>query len=234
VGKFNMATSISLIKLSDPTIAVLAQYTGEILRERLLLMKLQPKMIFDLGCQSEEMTPALKKRFPFSDVATINFPENKLAELMVANLTLIWQADLLYALKQIRQQLSVGGLLMLTALGPDTLNELPDRSLVLPQLIDMHHLGDALVQAGFSDPVLDVEYVTITYRDSEKLFYEMCATKMIHENAKKLSLIPNEEHIFSLTFEVIHAHAFAAAPKFLADESGVTRFPAGNILRRYK
>lgn len=202
------------------------------LRERLAFMTVQPEVIFDYGCQSEEMTLALKKYFPFAHIWTENFPETILAELVVANLFLIWQNDLLSALKKIRQQLTTGGLCMLTALGPDTLIELPDRSVILPHLIDMHHLGDALVQANFSDPVLDVEYVTLTYRDDEKLTYEMQETKMVNENIKKLNLIPNERNIFSLTFEVIHAHAFAAAQQFSPDDSGVTYFPASNILRR--
>ena len=31
-------------------------------------------------------------------------------------------------------------------------------------LIDMHDLGDALMQAGFKDPVLEVNYLTLRYR----------------------------------------------------------------------
>jgi len=234
VENFNMITPIKLDENIDPNVAALAQYVGEEMREQLSFIALQPKIIFDLGCQSALMTPALRERFPSADIVSENFPNNLSADFVIANLVLAWQADFFASLKKIRQQTKVGGLLMFSMFGPDTLIELPDRSIILPALIDMHNLGDILVKNGFADPVLDVEYVTLTYRDIEKLSYEMRATKMINQNAQNLQLMPNDKNIFSLTFEIIYAHAFAAPEKFLADDFGVTRFPAANILRRNK
>jgi malonyl-CoA O-methyltransferase len=38
---------------------------------------------------------------------------------------------------------------------------------------DMHNIGDALVQAGFREPVMDVEHLTITYGDAERLIADL-------------------------------------------------------------
>jgi malonyl-CoA O-methyltransferase len=37
----------------------------------------------------------------------------------------------------------------------------------------MHDVGDSLVAAGFADPVLDVERITMTYRDLMKMLREL-------------------------------------------------------------
>jgi malonyl-CoA O-methyltransferase len=65
-----------------------------------------------------------------------------------------WLHDPLPALKEIHRVLEVGGMLMFSTLGPDTLKELraalpPSDAEHLHRFIDMHDLGDALVGAGF-------------------------------------------------------------------------------------
>ena len=57
---------------------------------------------------------------------------------------------------------------MFSTFGPDTLRELrlassQDNTTSVSRFIDMHDIGDALVRAGFSAPVLDVERYTLTY-----------------------------------------------------------------------
>ena len=61
---------------------------------------------------------------------------------------------------------------------PDTLKELraslPASSAEhLHRFIDMHDLGDALVGAGFSDPVMDMEMITLTYTKLDDLFHDL-------------------------------------------------------------
>lgn len=72
-----------------------------------------------------------------------------------------------------------GGLLTFTMPGPDTLRELRDalRRAGLPPSVmpfpDMHDVGDSLVAAGFADPVMDAEHVTLTYPDFGALAREL-------------------------------------------------------------
>jgi malonyl-CoA O-methyltransferase len=89
------------------------------------------------------------------------------------------QADLDDTLKAWHAALAVDGFLMCSGLGPDTAREL--RGLYqqlgwpLPtiQFIDMHDLGDALVKAGFSDPVMDMERLTLTWPDAPAMLAEL-------------------------------------------------------------
>lgn len=91
-------------------------------------------------------------------------------DLIVSNLTLQW-CDPAAAFAECRRALRPGGLFLFTSFGPDTLAELraawhavDDRPHV-HGFADMHDLGDLLVRAGFSEPVLDVERFALTYAD---------------------------------------------------------------------
>ena len=100
------------------------------------------------------------------------------ASLVWSNLMLQWLHDPLPALKEMHRVLEVGGMLMFSTLGPDTLRQLrsalpgPDGER-LHRFIDMHDLGDALVQAGFSDPVMDMEMLTVTYASLDDLLRDL-------------------------------------------------------------
>jgi malonyl-CoA O-methyltransferase len=70
-------------------------------------------------------------------------------------------------------------LLMFTTLGPDTLGELRaswsavDGYTHVNPFIDMHEVGDALLQARWAEPVMDAERLTVTYRDLATLMLDL-------------------------------------------------------------
>ena len=73
-------------------------------------------------------------------------------------------------------------MLHLATLGPDTLNELrrawqvaDPAHMHVSRFLDMHDVGDALVRAGFAEPVLDVERYTLTYGDARDLMRDLKA-----------------------------------------------------------
>jgi malonyl-CoA O-methyltransferase len=92
-------------------------------------------------------------------------------DLLWSNLAIQWCNDLDRAFGEMYRVMRPEGLLMFSTFGPDTLKELRQASAVDPdhvhvsRFIDMHDIGDALVRAGFSAPVLDVEHFTLTYDD---------------------------------------------------------------------
>ncbi|HEX6065819.1 MAG TPA: methyltransferase domain-containing protein, partial [Longimicrobiales bacterium] len=92
-------------------------------------------------------------------------------DMLWSNLALQWVNDLRGALTEMRRVLTPGGLLMFSTFGPDTLRELreayrdTDRHTHVNRFVDMHDIGDLLVQAGFGDPVMDMEQFTLTYGD---------------------------------------------------------------------
>ena len=91
------------------------------------------------------------------------------ADLVWSNLALQWVNDPRHAFAELHRVLKPGGLLMFSSFGPDTLKELraafrgADERTHVHRFIDMHDVGDMLLAAGFADPVMDMEYLTLTY-----------------------------------------------------------------------
>ncbi len=99
-------------------------------------------------------------------------------DLIFSNLALQWCNPENVFCEALRV-LSPGGLLMFTTFGPDTLKELRaafssiDEKPHVNVFIDMHDLGDLLVHAGFADPVMDMEILTLTYSELKTLLQEL-------------------------------------------------------------
>jgi malonyl-CoA O-methyltransferase len=110
----------------------------------------------------EELICADATRLPFQTYSV---------DLIFANLVLPWCINSWKPLLTEWQRiLRPEGLLVFSCLGPDTLRQLHPLTL---HLRDMHDIGDDLVHTQFSDPVMETEHVTLTYRDPEKWLYEL-------------------------------------------------------------
>lgn len=120
------------------------------------------------GRSAWQRVAADMSRVPFADAAF---------DLAWSNLALEWSDQPERVFKEVRRCLRPEGLFMFTTIGPDTLKELrraaPD--LAMQPTTDMHNIGDALVQAGFSSPVVDMETITMTYPDLPGLFADLRA-----------------------------------------------------------
>ena len=103
-------------------------------------------------------------------------------DLVFSSLLLHWVNDLDAVLAEVRRVLAPGGFFSFATLGPDTLRELrqawsaADPGLRVNGFRDMHDVGEALSRAGFSEPVLDVERLTVTYDDVAALRHDLRAT----------------------------------------------------------
>jgi malonyl-CoA O-methyltransferase len=94
-------------------------------------------------------------------------------DLAVSAAALQWANDLDQVFAEVRRVVAPGGLWLFATFGPDTLKELRAAfaavegaaALHVNAFIDMHDIGDALVRAGFADPVMDQEAITVTYAD---------------------------------------------------------------------
>ena len=103
------------------------------------------------------------------------------AGMVWSNLSFQWSDDLPGVFAECQRVLRPEGLLTFTTFGPDTLKELrqafpPDPGTVhVNRFLDMHDIGDMLVHAGFANPVMDMEVLTLTYESVEQLMRELKA-----------------------------------------------------------
>jgi malonyl-CoA O-methyltransferase len=153
-----------------------------------------------------------------------------------ANMLLHQSADPQALIAEWHRALAVDGFLMFSCLGPDTLREL--RAAYAAQgwpapaheFTDMHDWGDMLVEAGFAEPVMDMERITLTYATPERLLVELrelgrnfnlqrfAGLRGRRWHAQLLQVLqslaqPDEEGRLVLTFEVIYGHALKPAPR---------------------
>ena len=127
---------------------------------------------------------------------------------------------------------------MFSTFGVDTLHELRvafegvDGYNHVNRFADMHDIGDMLVAAGFADPVMEMEKLTLTYDDVRAVMQDLknigannatagratgmmgkAAWQRITQNYEKLRL----DGKLPATFEIIYGHAWKPAPKMLQD-----------------
>ncbi|MFZ6744888.1 methyltransferase domain-containing protein [Undibacterium sp. JH2W] len=170
---------------------------------------------------------------------------NASVDLIWSNLALHWhpQPDLVFA--EWRRVLRTEGLLMFSCFGPDTLTELRQAFAevdevphVLP-FVDMHDFGDMLVNAGFSTPVMDMEKITLTYGNAEKLLEDVRALggnplmtrrqgllgrKAYARLLAALDRQKNADGRITLTLEVVYGHAFRPVNRKTAAGEAIVRF----------
>jgi malonyl-CoA O-methyltransferase len=100
-------------------------------------------------------------------------------DLVVSNLLIEWCHDPDAVFGEVARVLRPKGLFTFTTVGPDTLKEVRelwrgvDPFTHVHRFIDMHDFGDALLRAGFAEPVMDTERLTVTYRDLSTLLDEI-------------------------------------------------------------
>lgn len=175
-------------------------------------------------------------------------PESQ--DLVWSNMALHWHAEPHEVLSEWRRILKPGALVMFSCLGPGSMAELrkavesADLKTATPEFVDMHDFGDLLIERGFSDPVMDQEILTLTYRSPQKLLDDMRILGGNPSLDRKRGLSGREWHqklldaleaqrsddgTIHLTLELAYGHAWrSAAHKTL---SGETRISIGAIGR---
>jgi malonyl-CoA O-methyltransferase len=174
------------------------------------------------------------------------------ADLAFCNLSLQWLTEPDRALGELARILRPGGWLYLTTFGPGTLGELRaawapvDGYTHVNRFIDMHDLGEALNRAGFGDPVLDVEYFTLTYADVRALMRDLKAIGAHNVTAGRPRGLTGRERLTRLiagyeqfrrdgrlpaTYEVIFGRA-RATERARSTGANEVRIPVSRISRR--
>ena len=151
------------------------------------------------------------------------------AQMLWCNMQLHLSAQPQALMQAWHAALQVDGFLMFSCLGPDTLMELRAlyQTLGWPvpthAFTDMHDWGDMLLSAGFAEPVMDMERITLTFETPERLLQELRELgRNLHPGRfaglrgrgwqRQLHAALARQPL-QLSFEVIYGHAFKPAPR---------------------
>lgn len=149
-----------------------------------LALDLAPGMLKAARAQTpwwKRTLPMLQKNresYICGDVDSLPFKASSI-NMAWSNVTLQWCNDLNITFAELHRVMAPEGLFMFSTFGPDTLKELRqafsglDGHTHVNRFTDMHDIGDMLVHAGFSAPVMDMEYITLTYQDLMSLLREL-------------------------------------------------------------
>jgi malonyl-CoA O-methyltransferase len=244
-----MAARLDLVKIAPARVADIGCATGDGIRE---LQQRYPKAQALAVDYALPMLRAVKDRTPLTkrimrrapllvnaDVRALPLAASSLG-LVWSNLMLHWLDDPLPALRELHRVLEVGGLLSFATLGPDTLKELRAAAAKVGagdtarRFLDMHDLGDMLVAAGFGDPVMDMELVTLTYVTPRAFLADqrhlgvrdaLLGHQGWRDWRRLLGAWPrNAEGRLPASFEIVHGHAWKPEPRQIADGRAVVKF----------
>ena len=195
--------------------------------------------VLSVDLSAEMLKTSKKNQRWFNRVRELQADATKLplatgsVDIIFANLLLPWINHPPDVFEEVARVLRVDGLFMFSTLGPDSLAEFRtawseiDDGLHVHQFPDMHNLGDAVMRAGLSDPVLDVDCQRVTYKDTATLFAEMAAIGArnslrdrrptltgkgrIKRFCQALRSWPDDNSI-DLNLELVYGHAFGKGP----------------------
>ena len=164
-----------------------------------------------------------------ADMARLPLAGNAM-QLVWSSLALQWAQDLEAVFKGLHRVLAPGGLLLFATFGPDTLKELRaafgaiDDAPHVNRFTDLHDIGDMLIHAGFANPVMEMEMLTLTYADLKTLMRDLKAIGAHNAAAArrrglfgktawaKLEAAYEAHRVdgrLPATFEVVYGHAWA-------------------------
>jgi len=179
-------------------------------------------------------------------------------DVIFSNLCLQWVNNLPATLAEFRRVLKPDGLLLFSSFGPDTLLELREayweageKNPPISPFAAIQQIGDAMIAAGFKNPVLDRELYQLTYSNVRSLMKELKAIgandarpqrsrsmsgktrlqnmTMAYEKLRANDVLPS-------TWEVVTVMAWGPAPGVSRREQGadIASFPADRIPVRKK
>jgi len=175
-------------------------------------------------------------------------PPEGSVQMLWANMLLHHAADPQALMAQWHRALAVDGFLMFSCFGPDTLRELRALYATLGwpapahEFTDMHDWGDMLVAAGFADPVMDQERLTLTWTTPDALLGELrtfgsnadparfAGLRTPRWRARLLAALGERaaaDGRIALEFELVYGHAFNPPPR--AKLAGETRVPLDDL-----
>lgn len=165
-------------------------------------------------------------------------------DFVFSSLAVQWSDQEPRLFAEVLRVLEPGGLFLFSSFGPDTLKELRtawaevDPRPRVNRFVDMHDIGDALVKAGFADPVMDVDTLVLEYRRVMDLMRDLKAIGATNAARQRAAGLTTRRRLarvveayepfkrdgtYPATYEVVYGAAFGAP------EGRPVRTPEGEI-----
>jgi len=248
---------------------------GARLLERLRLFNLEASAILDLGAGAGGMTDDINRLYPHAMLIEMDWSEAMLqqprsgslrvctdahqlplnadtVDIVLSNMMLPGCALPELIFQQAHRVLRHPGVFLFSTLGPDSFKELRsawaavDDAPHVHAFADMHNIGDALVQTGFREPVMDVEHLTITYADPLALVTDLrhvgatnrllnrrrglTSPRLWNRMLTELNRSRNADGRLSISLEVITGQAWTGeAARGVQMHEGEAHFPLSQL-----
>lgn len=231
--------------------AVLQNEIADRLLEQLQYMKLQPQRIVDISFPCKKTKSFLKKTYPDSEIISLSngfnagkeylnarLPslsiEGSSVDLIVSNMQLHYHDDLNVCFHECARILKPQGLFLFSLFGPDSYQELynafstHDEVPHVHDFVDMHHIGDILVNNALIEPVVNRQMLMLHYDDIKLLVDDLRYTGLHNiRSDRRKSLLGKQrwqkviesyqkhavDKKLPVTIEFIVAHAWKANQK---------------------
>ena len=252
---FNFAPKV-ILDLGAGTGRMTAELKRRYRRSLVIALDLAPGMLHEARRHQQwlrrfERVCGDAMRLPFADASV---------DVVISSLMLQWCDPPDAAFAEIRRVLKPDGFIAFTTLGPDTLVELRSAWAEadgdaqaynhVNHFTDMHDVGDALMRAGLSEPVLDVDRIQLTYPDALSLMRDLKAIGAHNVTAGRPRGLLGRARLKRMqqayeayrrdgrlpaTYEVVYAVAWGAAGRpASALVGGEARIAPGAIKRRVR
>lgn len=224
---------LDVVKLKPEWILDAGSGTGEAIKPLQKRYKKADVALLDLSERMLEKaaknTGFFKKVYAVCGDLESNPFGDKQFDLVFSSLALQWCNDIGAALAELKRVIKPGGLLMFATFGPDTLKELRaswkkvDQGAHVNAFIDMHDIGDALMQIGFAEPVMEAEVITVNYNSVDLLMQDLrnIGANVTSSGQNSGMLTPNKldslrvaydefrvDNILPASYEIIYGHAW--------------------------
>jgi malonyl-CoA O-methyltransferase len=184
-----------------------------------------------------------RESFLCADVEQLPIASN-CVDMVWSNVALQWCNDLPATFIELKRVLKTDGLLIFSSFGIDTLKELRvafrdvDGYNHLSRFADLHDIGDMLMEAGFADPVMEMEKITLTYNDVRAVMQDLKSIGAHNATAGRSTgmmgkatwqrVTENYETLrrngkLPATFEIIYGHTWKPAEKKTLDGRTIIR-----------
>jgi malonyl-CoA O-methyltransferase len=174
-------------------------------------------------------------------------------DVIFSNQVIHWAQDCVALFKEVKRVLTTSGVFVFSTLGPDTFHEIRiawqgvDEYSHVNAFVDLHAIGDELINAGFAEPVMDMERISVRYSSVKSLAKDLKAQGVQHHGqaARQGLMSPkvwrqfNDNYerfrdqygLLPLSYEVVYGQAWGQAPKQSINQDGDVMVPLSRLRR---